>query len=83
MFRGETFRGQTEKDENPLGFGFSVGCLRRIQYCKGKSKDPLDPKRVAEICVTGSLEIFIGVWRGVSKGVEYWRRPPTLWAGHP
>jgi hypothetical protein len=25
----------------------------------------------------------IGVWRGVSKGVEDGRRPSALWAGHP
>jgi hypothetical protein len=30
-----------------------------------------------------NLNICIGVWRGVSKGVEDSRRPPTLWAGHP
>jgi hypothetical protein len=29
--------------------------------------------------VRGSM----GVWRGVSKGVEDGRRMPTLWAGHP
>jgi hypothetical protein len=26
---------------------------------------------------------IIGVWRGVSKGVEDGRRASTLWAGHP
>jgi hypothetical protein len=27
--------------------------------------------------------LFIGVQRGVFKGVEDSRRPPTLWTGHP
>jgi hypothetical protein len=29
------------------------------------------------------FEVIIGVWRGVSKGVEDGRRLPALQAGHP